>query len=429
MKIPALFRSLIVRIAAPVVLVSLVAGTGLYLSVQAVFSRFADHQRQEMLIEMAHEIYTICDSAFGSVARADRGLAESREMKIRQAFTLGEIETYLRQHELVGFVLEGDRVVGLNRELDGRFQDLLFQETGNGTVAQVTYNGTRYAVVRTTFAPWNWRVIAAQDISDVTALEKQVRMLALLVVVMVLAAGGTVFFALNASVRRPLDAIVAAIRTGRSPGPTGIAEYDDIAERLQEAIRKRNILTESMEKNHFLYAHDVQGNFTYLSPSITAILGYTPEEFRTHYTSYLTDHPQNRETIRRTTLSIQGQQQPPYEVEIFHKDGRRRWLEVSEVPVAGQDGTVVAVEGIAHDITARKQAEGEREGLISDLQKALSEIKTLQGIIPICASCKKIRDDAGAWQQLEAYLQKHSDAEFSHGICPECVEKLYRGIK
>jgi CheY-like chemotaxis protein len=63
------------------------------------------------------------------------------------------------------------------------------------------------------------------------------------------------------------------------------------------------------------------------------------------------------------------------------------------------------------------------------LQKALDEIKTLRGIIPICASCKKIRNDDGYWQQLELYIKDHSDAEFSHGICDECVRKLYPDFK
>ncbi len=60
-----------------------------------------------------------------------------------------------------------------------------------------------------------------------------------------------------------------------------------------------------------------------------------------------------------------------------------------------------------------------------DLKKARDEIKRLKGIIPICCSCKKIRDDEGYWEQVETYIESHSDAEFTHGICPECTEKLY----
>ena len=77
------------------------------------------------------------------------------------------------------------------------------------------------------------------------------------------------------------------------------------------------------------------------------------------------------------------------------------------------------------ELKKRKQAEKEKENLIQKLKQALSDIKTLKGIVPICSHCKKIRDDKGYWNILEAYIQEHSGAEFSHGICPECLEKLY----
>jgi hypothetical protein len=63
--------------------------------------------------------------------------------------------------------------------------------------------------------------------------------------------------------------------------------------------------------------------------------------------------------------------------------------------------------------------------LNKNLQNAFTEIKQLKGIIPICAECKKIRDDEGFWHQVESYVRDHSEAEFSHGICPECMKKLY----
>jgi len=63
--------------------------------------------------------------------------------------------------------------------------------------------------------------------------------------------------------------------------------------------------------------------------------------------------------------------------------------------------------------------------LIGELEDALAEIKTLKGIVPICSSCKKIRDDKGYWNLLESFIEKHSEASFSHGICPECSDELY----
>jgi PAS domain S-box-containing protein len=83
------------------------------------------------------------------------------------------------------------------------------------------------------------------------------------------------------------------------------------------------------------------------------------------------------------------------------------------------------VMAIGRDITHRKQAEKEREALIKELQESLEKVKTLSGLVPICSHCKKIRDDKGYWNQIESYIQKHSEATFSHGICPECSDKIY----
>ncbi len=83
---------------------------------------------------------------------------------------------------------------------------------------------------------------------------------------------------------------------------------------------------------------------------------------------------------------------------------------------------------ITYSLENRRRVNKEREKLIQELQHALNEVKSLQGILPICASCKKIRDDKGYWKQIEAYISDHSEAEFSHGICPDCTKKLYPNL-
>jgi len=80
------------------------------------------------------------------------------------------------------------------------------------------------------------------------------------------------------------------------------------------------------------------------------------------------------------------------------------------------------------EILEHERAEEEKEKLIIELTDALANIKQLKGLIPICASCKKIRDDQGFWNDVEAYIGQHSEAEFSHGICPDCTKKLYPDI-
>jgi hypothetical protein len=83
---------------------------------------------------------------------------------------------------------------------------------------------------------------------------------------------------------------------------------------------------------------------------------------------------------------------------------------------------------IFRDITQSKLLEVEREKLIKELKNALDQVKQLSGLLPICASCKKIKDDKGDWHQIESYIRDHSEAEFTHGICQECVKKLYPGL-
>ena len=102
----------------------------------------------------------------------------------------------------------------------------------------------------------------------------------------------------------------------------------------------------------------------------------------------------------------------------------------SEFPVelslsTWKSGNHTFYAGIIRDISERKQYEQEREALIDHLKRSLAKVRKLSGLLPICASCKKIRDDRGYWNQIEAYIRDHSEAEFSHGICPECSRRLY----
>ena len=79
----------------------------------------------------------------------------------------------------------------------------------------------------------------------------------------------------------------------------------------------------------------------------------------------------------------------------------------------------------AHLYDRVRQDNKEKESLLADLQVALDKVKTLKGLLPICARCKKIRDDDGYWHQVEIYVERHSEAQFSHGICPDCHHELY----
>jgi PAS domain S-box-containing protein len=106
----------------------------------------------------------------------------------------------------------------------------------------------------------------------------------------------------------------------------------------------------------------------------------------------------------------------------LEREGRTLWLEVNSQPLLRRrtntpHGVVVSFT----DITERRRRETDRE---QELREALAGLKVLRGLLPICASCKKIRSEDGSWQQMEAYITTHSEADFTHGLCPACLARL-----
>ena len=135
-------------------------------------------------------------------------------------------------------------------------------------------------------------------------------------------------------------------------------------------------------------------------------------------------HPDYREaTVERYQRRIGGEILPGlFELLFIRKDSAEVPVEITAGPTTYRGKSALVV--YARDITRRKRLEQEREKLIQELQKTLQEVKTLSGLLPICAWCKKFRDDEGYWKSVEEYLGEHTGAEFTHGICPECAAKL-----
>jgi len=132
-------------------------------------------------------------------------------------------------------------------------------------------------------------------------------------------------------------------------------------DRLRQSEDKFRRIVESLHDEYFFYSHDINGVFTYISPSIKGVLGYDTDEFLTNFSDYFTDNPINELVHHYTEGSVRGEQQPAYELEVYSKDRSVCILEVKESPVFDKQGNVDAVEGIAHDITLRKQIEEKLE--------------------------------------------------------------------
>jgi len=163
----------------------------------------------------------------------------------------------------------------------------------------------------------------------------------------------------------------------------------------------------------------------FVNKKFVQIFGYDrPEELIGKSVS-MTVHPDDRERVMDLVYRREKGEPVPerYEAKGIRKDGESIYIEASAAKITYRGKPVSLV--YIRDITEHKRVEEEREKLIRKLQKALAEVKTLSGLIPICASCKRIRDDKGYWNQIETYIRDHSEADFSHGICPECARKLY----
>jgi PAS domain S-box-containing protein len=197
----------------------------------------------------------------------------------------------------------------------------------------------------------------------------------------------------------------------------------------EEAIREseetyRSILDASPDD--FTIA-DMEGKILMVSLAAKKMFGYEPEYegFKgSQLLSFIVpeDRARAKSNIR---LLLQGGYAGPNEYRGVRKDQSIFDIEANGALVHDANGQPAKTVFIIRDITERKKAEEEREKLILELRDAMSKIKIMSGMLPICASCKKIRDDKGYWNQIESYIKRHSEAEFSHSICPECAKILY----
>lgn len=207
--------------------------------------------------------------------------------------------------------------------------------------------------------------------------------------------------------------------------PSRLPSYNELLARvnsLEESESRYRSLAENT--SDLLYRTDIHGKITYLSKSVQELSGYTMEEalgLNMAEDVYLV--PEEREeflSILRKDGKVTN-----FLARLKRKDGSIWWAMTNAHFFLDGKGEIGGVEGIARDITELKTAQEAQKKLIGELRDAMAKIRTLSGMLPICSSCKKIRDDKGYWKRLEAYIYEHTDAQLSHGLCPDCVKKLY----
>jgi len=174
---------------------------------------------------------------------------------------------------------------------------------------------------------------------------------------------------------------------------------------------------------------DPQLKITRFNRSFEDLTGRQAQDVLGEEIGLLFPEDRREESLALTRLTAGGGRWDAIEIPILRKDGSERTVLWNSATLYGPDGrTALATIAQGLDITDRKHYEKAIEEEKERLKHALDEVRTLRGIIPICSNCKKIRDDKGYWNQVEQYLMDHTEAEFSHGICPACAEALYPDI-
>jgi PAS domain S-box-containing protein len=198
---------------------------------------------------------------------------------------------------------------------------------------------------------------------------------------------------------------------------------DRLLNSLRESEERYRTLIETTRD--LIFTTDQKGFLTYMNPTIERTLDYTSDEWNGKTFAQIVA-PECIDSVKDLfKRAIKGESIPVYVTDLIRKDGTKLSVEFNVETIYDSDGNPSGRYGIGRDITERKRVEGALEEERRRLQQALDEVRTLRGIVPICANCKKIRDDKGFWNQVEKYISDHTEARFSHGICPDCAKELY----
>lgn len=197
-------------------------------------------------------------------------------------------------------------------------------------------------------------------------------------------------------------------------------------EELKESEEKFRALADTSPLAIYM-SEGVEQRALYINPTFIDLFGYTIDEVPTvgHWWPLAYPDPEYRQQVadewqEKVAQAIETESDiEPMEAVVRCKDGSDKDISWGFITIGKLNWA------FGHNLTERKLAEKEKEETIQKLQKSLEEINSLRGILPICAQCKNIRNDEGYYEQIESYIQKHSDAVFSHGLCPKCSDELY----
>jgi PAS domain S-box-containing protein len=238
-----------------------------------------------------------------------------------------------------------------------------------------------------------------------------------------------------------LDTAIEATNRGAFSYVLKPYDLDQLMVNIRRAIewqRTENALRVSEERFRKIFEEgplgmalaDREGRFVKVNEMLCRMLGCSAEELTSLTFADIT-HPDDKDRGLEDSLKLTRGEVPCCRTQkrYIRKGGDNLWVQLTISMIRDNLREPLYFLVMVEDITRRKRVEEERERLIDELQEALVRVKTLTGMLPICACCKKIRDDKGYWNQLETYISEHSEVLFSHGYCRDCLKKSYEELE
>lgn len=194
----------------------------------------------------------------------------------------------------------------------------------------------------------------------------------------------------------------------------------------EKALSEKSVYLDNILRSATEFAiatTDKDLRITYYNPMAEKLHGYKASDIVGK--TVMEVHTREKVSTERFRAAMEEVKKKGDHVYMLHREtpAGTRLIEARVSGIFDYSGELVGFANFSRDVTDIKKAEAERDRLITELQEALQHVKTLSGLLPICSYCKKIRDDGGYWNQIETYIRKHSTAEFTHSICPECEQK------
>ncbi len=266
------------------------------------------------------------------------------------------------------------------------------------------------------YEPWQWVVgtgIYLDDVRDkVAAIRRQIAMGSLGIL--------AVISALLAYVTRQSFEINAQRRQAREVLRASEESYRSVMTAVPDPV----------------VVYDIEGRVQYINPAFTRFFGWTLDELKGRRIDFV---PENERAVTQARIqeTIASGFCTVFETRRYTKAGDLPYVSISAANYRDDDGNPTGIVVNLHDISEQKHTEAElvkhREHLeervkerTAELEESLARVKVLSGLVPICSACKKIRDDQGFWNQIDTYIEQHSEALFSHGLCPDCTHDLYK---